>query len=94
MCTISMNDDNEIIELECDSCGGSIKGTYFQLFGDLPSIVCLPELICTCGGSVSLSFTGHHHMPHFDQAKEIVKTWPKWKQDIKRFPGRINDEGN
>lgn len=52
-----MNDDNEIIKLACDSCEKSKSGTYKDLFGDLPSIICLPKMICKCGGDITLEFT-------------------------------------
>ena len=55
-----MNDENEIIELSCSSCKKSISGTYKELFGDIPSIVCLPKLKCKCGGDVCLHLTGKY----------------------------------
>lgn len=41
------NDDNEILELACPKCKKSKKGTYKELFGDLPSLRLLPTLQCT-----------------------------------------------
>ena len=52
------NDDNEIIELSCDNCKGSKKGTYKELFGDLLSITLLPKLVCKCGGQICIGLTG------------------------------------
>lgn len=51
-----MNDENEIIELSCKKCRKSTKGTYKELFGDLPSLVLLPKINCKCGGEITLAF--------------------------------------
>lgn len=53
-----MNDENEIIELACDKCEGSKRGTYKELFGDLPSLILLPKMNCVCGGDITLELTG------------------------------------
>lgn len=55
-----MNDDNEIIELGCSCCGLKKRGTYLELFGDLPSLVVLPKMVCKCGGAITISLTGDY----------------------------------
>lgn len=55
-----MNDDNEIVELACTQCKDSKRGTYHELFGDIPSLVGLPKMVCKCGGEITLSFTGKY----------------------------------
>lgn len=55
-----MNDDNEIIELTCSKCPGKIRGTYQKLFGDIPSLILLPKMVCKCGGDIRLSLTGDY----------------------------------
>ena len=53
-----MNDEDEIIELSCNSCERTISGTYKELFGNISSIACLPRIKCKCGGSICLDLTG------------------------------------
>lgn len=58
---MGMNDENEIIRLACEGqCKKSLEGTYKELFGDIPSLVVLPKMVCKCGGSISLDFTGRY----------------------------------
>ncbi len=54
------NDDSEIIELSCNTCKKSKKGTYKELFGDLLSLTLLPKLTCKCGGVIATGFTGKY----------------------------------
>lgn len=54
-----LEDLNEIIRLKCYSCKRSNEGTYFELFGDLPSLLLL-SLRCKCGGEIYLSMTGEY----------------------------------
>ena len=49
----------EIIKLSCDKCKDSAQGTYEELFGDIPSLIGLPKLVCKCGGSICLEFINH-----------------------------------
>ncbi len=55
-----MDDDNEIIELACTECNGAKRGTYHELFGDIPSLVCLPKMVCKCGGAITIDLTGEY----------------------------------
>ena len=55
-----MNDENEIIELACTRCGNKKRGTYHNLFGDLPSLAVLPKMICKCGGDITIELTGQY----------------------------------
>lgn len=59
---IEANDENEIIKLSCSSpdCDKSIEGTWEELFGDLRSLVGLPEMKCKCGGDICLDLTGRY----------------------------------
>lgn len=59
-----MTDDNEIIKFACEKCKNNEKGTYRELFGDLPSLVLLPKLVCKCGGDITIEMTGtYEKMP-------------------------------
>lgn len=42
----------EIMGLSCTECSDRVEGTYKELFGDLPSLMLLPKLVCTCGGEI------------------------------------------
>lgn len=55
-----MNDENEIIELACTKCDGNKRGTYRDLFGDLPSLIVLPKMVCKCGGDITIGLTGDY----------------------------------
>ena len=57
----SMNkDDNEIIKLSCPKCGMTKEGTYYKLFGDLPSLKLLPKLVCkNCNEILCLEFVNN-----------------------------------
>lgn len=54
------NDDNEKIELSCDKCKKSKRGTYRELFGDFWSLRLLPKMMCKCGGEICISLTGEY----------------------------------
>ena len=51
-----MNDNNEIIKLSCEKCKKSCKGTFMELFGNIPSLIGLPK--CKCSGDIIIEFTG------------------------------------
>lgn len=53
-----MKDENEIIILACSKCKKEVKGTYKELFGDLPSLMVLPQMKCKDGGDITLDMTG------------------------------------
>jgi len=62
-----MNDDNEIICLECLGCHKKNEGTYRELFGNSPSLKLLPKMKCKyCGSEIGISFTGK------DQSRQSV----------------------
>lgn len=46
----------EQLELSCLKCEEAKRGTYKELFGDLPSLLLLPKLVCTCGGEIVVGF--------------------------------------
>ncbi len=51
-----MSDFGEIMELSCTKCLLKKTGTYKELFGDLPSLVLLPKMVCKCGGDIIIGF--------------------------------------
>lgn len=55
-----MKDENEIIKLFCEECKKSKSGTYKELFGDIPSLIGMPEIKCKCGGDICLQMTGEY----------------------------------
>ena len=66
-----MNDENEIIKFSCEgTCKKCIEGTYKEFFGDLPSLAGMPNVVCKCGGSVSLEFTGRYKEQNEEEKKK------------------------
>lgn len=55
-----MNDSNEILKLSCDKCKKFVRGTYTELFGNLPSLRAIPKMVCKCGGNICIEFTGKY----------------------------------
>lgn len=38
--------DTKIIRISCPKCKNEVRGTYKELFGDIPSLTLLPRLEC------------------------------------------------
>lgn len=56
-----MNDEHELLRVLCPCCGIFNEGTYAELFGDLPSLRCLPELVCSeCKVTLRIEYTGRY----------------------------------
>jgi len=59
---MGMNDENEIIKFGCDKCKLFKEGTFKELFGDIPSLVLLPKMICSkCKSILVLEMTGRYN---------------------------------